>query len=136
MFVIDQGGSIMNSWYDISGYEGMYQINEDKIVRSLDRVINGRKVLGKTLNGPNLSKDVHAIRLSKNGDRKTFSLNELFSLRVLPKSKRHVKVRCIDEDKIFDSETAAATYYGMHVSSVSDCIHDGKYHCGHCFERV
>lgn len=126
----------MNNWYDITGYEGMYQISEDKIVRSLDRVVNGRKVSGKTLNGPNLSKDVHAIRLSKDGNRKTFSLNELFELRVMPKSRRDVKVRCIDEDMIFSSETEAASYYGMHVSSVSDCIHDGKYHCGHSFERV
>ena len=126
----------MSSWYDISGYEGIYQISEDKVVRSLDRIVNGRKVIGKTLNGPNLSKDVHAIRLSKDGHRKTFSLNELFGLRIVPKSKRDVKVRCVDENRIFSSETAAAAYYGMHVSSVSDCIHDGKFHCGHSFERV
>lgn len=126
----------MNTWYDISGYEGIYQINDDKIVRSLDRVVNGRKVYGKIMNGPNLSKTVHAIKLSKDGTRKSFSLNELFDLRILPKSKRVVCVKCIDDGRIFTSESAAAIYYGMHVSSVCDSIHDGKHHRGHAFERV
>jgi len=129
-----------SKWYDIIGYEGLYQISDEKLVRSLDRVINGRKFSGKMLSGPNLSKDVKAIKLSKDGNRKTFSLNELFELRckddVKTKVKRSVKIKCVDDGNIFSSETEAAKYYGMHVSSVSDCIHDGKHHCGHAFERL
>lgn len=127
-----------SSWYDISGYEGMYQISDDKVVKSLDRIIHGRTVHGKVLSSSNLSKDVRAIKLSKDGVRKSYSINELFDLRIVPKALNSlkVKVRCIDDDKEFLSETEASLYYGMHVSSVSDSIHDGKYHCGHKFERV
>lgn len=128
----------MDMWYDISGYKGMYQISEDRIVRSLDRIINGRKVHGKTLNGPNLSRSVRAIKLSRDGERKSFSLDELYELRIISKQTpiAKVKVKCVDEDREFPSETAASIYYGMHVSSVSDSIHDGKYHCGHKFIRI
>lgn len=121
-------------WYDIKGYEGIYQISSTNLIRSLNRIVNGRKISGKMISVPNISTDIKAIRLTKEGTRKTFSIDDLLNLRIL--KKRSVKVRCIDEGKEFPTETAAAEYYGMHVSSVSDCLHDGKEHCGHRFERI
>lgn len=40
---------MIEEWRDIRGYEGLYQVSNTGLVRSLDRKVNGKFLRGKML---------------------------------------------------------------------------------------
>ena len=63
---------------DIPGYEGLYQVSNKGSVRSLDRTSSyGRKLKGKTLRGGINSKGYKVVGLCKEGKQSTLTLHSL-----------------------------------------------------------
>lgn len=54
-------------WKAISGYEGLYEVSDEGLVRSVDRRISGRSIKGRILSAHNSGKGYPAVALSKNG---------------------------------------------------------------------
>ena len=73
-------------WKDIKDYEGLYQINEYGVIRSLDRVVidkNGREIKfkGKIIKQrPTTTSDYLVCDLSKNGKRKHYCVHRLVAI--------------------------------------------------------
>lgn len=75
----------METWRDLEGYEGMYQVSDQGRVKSLDRIIKiekkGKKVeqrlMGKVLSPYDNRKGYLLIDLSKNGKRQREYIHRL-----------------------------------------------------------
>ena len=96
-------------WKDIPGYEGLYQINKDGIVKFLDR-----KVLGKdghlwTHKGQILSSYIHKqkgyryVTLFKNNIGKNWGIHQLIALVWIPNPESKPYVDHIDTNPLNNS---------------------------------
>ena len=93
------------TWRDIPGYEGLYQVSDKGRVRSLDRYIeysNGKLVFykGKIIKQ---NEDKHGrmlLRLSKNKNRKSYFVHSLVALAFIgERPKDYVVAHCDGNNK-------------------------------------
>ena len=75
----------METWRDIEGYEGIYQVSDLGNVRSLDRELaDGRKLKGKPRKSV-LDKDGYPrVSLHKNGKQRNFLIHRLVAQAFIP----------------------------------------------------
>lgn len=66
-------------WKDVVGYEGLYQVSNLGRVRSLDRIINHRKLKGKILSQAYDTKGYLFVNLSKNNVAKPKRVHRLIA---------------------------------------------------------
>lgn len=67
-------------WRYIKGYEGLYEINEDAVVRRLDgKGVDGRKVSTHVVVSSRTKKGTRYIALWKDGRRRTHMLHKLYA---------------------------------------------------------
>ena len=67
-------------WRDIKGYEGLYEINENAVVRRVDGTgIDGRKVSTHVVVSSRTKKGTRYIALWKEGNRRTYMLHKLYA---------------------------------------------------------
>lgn len=66
-------------WIDIHGYEGLYQINENGEIKSLERKAeNNRTTYKERILKQHLTKyGYYKVHLSKDGENKTFLVHRL-----------------------------------------------------------
>ena len=88
---------------DIKGYEGLYQISEDGVVRSLDRVttgVNGREYYNKgvTLKSSN-NKGYLQVRLYKDNGSRTIPIHRLIATTYVPNPNNLPQVNHKDGNK-------------------------------------
>ena len=70
-------------WRDIKGYEGLYEINENAVVRRVDGTgIDGRKVSTHVVVSSRTKKGTRYIALWKEGGRRTYMLHKLYATAV------------------------------------------------------
>ena len=82
-------------FYDLKGYEGLYQINKKGIVKSLARKVYNKKdgkfkgTRKERILKPHLNKtkNYFQVILLKNGKRKTETINRLLALQFIPNPK-------------------------------------------------
>lgn len=89
----------MEIWADIEGYEGYYQVSNQGNVRSLTRVINGRKVEGKLMKWTYSTHGYPQVRLSMNGKSKTVTIHTLVATNFVDNPKNLSEVNHIDHNK-------------------------------------
>ena len=67
-------------WRDIKEYEGLYEINENAVVRRVEgKGIDGRKVTTHVVVSSKTRKGTRYIALWKDGNRKTFMLHKIYA---------------------------------------------------------
>lgn len=67
-------------WQAIKGYEGLYEISEEAVVRRLEgKAIDGRRISGHVVLSSKTRKGTRYIALWKGGVRKTFMLHKLYA---------------------------------------------------------
>lgn len=74
-------------WKDIKNYEGIYQVS------NLGRVKSRKKILKPG------GKEYHTVRLSKNGEQRTFYIHRLVADAFIPNPMGKEQVNHKDEDK-------------------------------------
>lgn len=74
-------------WKDVKGYEGLYQVSNLGRVKSVDRILNGRKYGGKILSPARDSKGYLYINLCKGNIRKIARIHRLIAECFIPKSQ-------------------------------------------------
>ncbi len=71
----------MTKWKDIQGYEGLYQVSNTALIKSLDRLDRrGRRWYVKILQASPSSHGYLMVRLSKNGKQRSFGVHRLVAL--------------------------------------------------------
>jgi hypothetical protein len=90
-------------WYDIPKWEGEYQISSMLRVKSLDRVIQGKKnarfcksrilPVSITWNG------YHTVKFNNNGKQKTMYIHRLIALAIIPNPQNKKEVNHKDGNK-------------------------------------
>ena len=96
--------SFLETWKDIEGYEGLYQVSDFGEVRSLGMWTNIHGGFKRFLKGRVLkpSKDRGGylyVLLYKNGNRKTYKVHRLVAQAFLPNPNNLPEVNHIDENK-------------------------------------
>lgn len=87
-------------WKQISGYEGMYEISEIGMARSVDRIgSDGKKYKGKPLTLALNRHGYYFVRLRKNGHTKAFKIHRLVAINFIPNENGKSEVNHIDGDK-------------------------------------
>lgn len=67
-------------WKEIRGYEGIYEINDEAVVRRLSgRCADGRRTSTHRVMSSPTAKGTRYIALWKEGERKTFMLHKLYA---------------------------------------------------------
>lgn len=87
-------------WRDVVGYEGFYQVSNLGSVRSLDRVVNNRRVKGRVLK-PFQDKDGYKkVNLVMGGKkRRQFMIHRLVSKMFIPNPENKPEVNHKDGNK-------------------------------------
>ena len=96
-------------WKDITGYEGYYQVSNLGSVRSVDRMVKGKKeslrfVKGRILQ-PNLSEGYLMVGLCKSGRQSTIRVHRLAAEAFIPNPENKRTVNHIDENKLNNTIT-------------------------------
>ena len=90
----------METWKDIKGYEGIYQISDKGRVRSLDRLDNkGRKTHGRILAVKHDGGGYCQVALSKDGKQKYPKIHRLVALHFIPNPDNKPQINHKDENK-------------------------------------
>ena len=90
----------METWKDIKGYEGMYQVSSMGKVKSLDRLDNkGRKTHGKVLAIKHDGGGYCQVALSKDGSQKYCKIHRLVALHFIPNTENKPQINHKDENK-------------------------------------
>lgn len=67
-------------WREIKGYEGLYEINEDAVIRRMEGIgTDGRTVTSHVVVASKTQKGTRYINLWKDGLRKTFMLHKIYA---------------------------------------------------------
>lgn len=134
----------MDKFVDIPGYEGLYQINELGIVRSVWRQVvrsDGRrrtfpvKILKQYVN----TAGYLSLSLWKNGEQRGHRVHHLLAMTFIPNPKNLPLVRHLNDNKRDNRLENLA--WGTQIENMSDLIENGrnfqanKTHCinGHEF---
>ena len=70
-------------WKDIEGYEGLYQVSDTGLVRSLNRVVGNRTLQGKILSLKTNTSGYFIVALCKEGKPKNFLVSRLVATAFL-----------------------------------------------------
>lgn len=92
-------------WYDIIGYEGLYQINTNGVVKSLERFNKdsgrcGRFYKERILKICTDKYGYLQVVLYKNGKSKTFKIHKLVANQFIPNPLKLTSINHIDENKL------------------------------------
>ena len=87
-------------WRPIEGYEGLYEVSNTGLIRSLDRFVGNRnRIKGKILS-INIKKGGYcSVVLSKYGKMKGYQVHRLVAQAFIPNPDNLPQVNHIDEDK-------------------------------------
>lgn len=91
-------------WRDIPQYEGLYQVNNQGQIRSIDRIVRRNGETTKNLRGfillPLYQKSGYMfVFLSKNGKAKRMAIHRAVALAFIPNPENKPEVNHINEDK-------------------------------------
>ena len=91
-------------WKDIEGYEGLYQVSNTGVVRSLDRYVPHKKFGQKYCEGHIMATHIInsgyvRVNLCKGNRYKSFSVHRLVALAFIENPKGLPEVNHIDENK-------------------------------------
>lgn len=90
----------MEVWKDIKGFEGLYQVSNQGVVRSLDRVnCYGRTVKGLTRKMVKNKNGYLYVSLRKNGVAKNYSVHRLVADAFIPNPHNYHTVNHKNENK-------------------------------------
>ena len=123
-------------WKPITGYEGLYEVSDNGIVKSIRRVNNSGRSYGKRMIGGYIlrqmaDKDGYKfVCLSKNGVRKPFRVHRLVAVAFLDNPKHLSIVNHKNENKA-DNRVS-----NLEWCSVAYNNHYGKGYCEHRFLKV
>ena len=87
-------------WKDIEGYEGLYQVSNLGIVKSLPRQYKNRKC-NERIKSPSLAgKGYYRVSLCKNGIIKYYYIHQLVAKTFIPNPNNYKLVNHKDENKL------------------------------------
>lgn len=118
----------MEIWKDIKGYEGMYQVSNNGLVKSLDRMVKFRgtevpkRQEGRILK-PGISKGYKKVVLMKDGERRNFSVHRLVANAHISKtSDGYDTVNHLDGDKLNNNATNLewCSVYGNTIHAIDN----------------
>jgi len=89
--------SNLEIWKDVVGYEGIYQVSNLGRIRSLDKIIKGRKFAGKIRRQKNCRKGYKAITLCSNQIHKTFRVHRLVAIAFIPNPYNKPEINHLNE---------------------------------------
>ena len=137
------------TWKDIKGFEGYYQISNLSNVRSVDRVIyvvrNGvqhtRRCNGKLLKPICEGKAPYhryVVHLSKNSWRLTFcAAQEIFRyFSVLSECPRYTHIRCDQTGRVYVNMKEIANDLHLEYYHLTRCIRMHKPYRGYTFTKL
>ena len=113
-------------WKDIAGYEGVYQVSNTGLVRSLDRYTEGGRFFSGRLMAQSKDKDGYLILgLYSNRKGKTFKVHRLVAKAFVDNPYNLPEVNHIDEDKTnnhADNLEWCSTAYNLTYGHRLDCV--------------
>ena len=81
-------------WKDIEGYEGLYQVSSNGVIRSLDKIDSvGRRIKGKHIKPQENRFGYHRVSLCKEGKVTTHSVHRLVAQAFIPNTENKP---CVD----------------------------------------
>lgn len=83
-------------WKDIPGYEGLYQVSNRGNVRSLNW---GNRGIIRNLYLKKHNRGYRHVELTKNGQRKAFTVHRLVATVFIPNPNKHPSINHKDEDR-------------------------------------
>lgn len=86
----------METWKDILGYEGLYQVSDLGNVRSLNWRNRG---ITKNLYLKHQNRGYFQVELAKNGKRRTFTVHRLVAYHFVPGFREGLVVNHLNEDR-------------------------------------
>ena len=95
--------SDIEEWKSIKEYEGYYEVSNLGRVRSIDRIINGKKpyiIKGRILKHKVSNKGYCEVSLVKNGKQKSFRVHKLVAETFIPNPKNLYSINHINENKL------------------------------------
>ncbi len=93
----------METWKDVKGYEGIYQVSSHGRVKSLARVVNdifGEHMTEEIIMHPGKGKHYYHVRLCKNGAKETTSVHRLVAKTFIRNPDNKPCVNHIDGNKL------------------------------------
>lgn len=84
------------TWKDIPGYEGMYQVSNQGNVRSLNW---GNRGYVRNLYLKKHNRGYRHVELAKDGKRKAFTVHRLVATAFIPNPNNYPTINHLDEDK-------------------------------------
>lgn len=98
--IYKEGSKIEEVWKDIQGYEGLYQVSNLGVVRSLDTMgENGRKYKGVTKVGHDNGRGYLTVNFKVKGKQKNFYVHRLVAQQFIPNPDNKPEVNHIDGNK-------------------------------------
>jgi hypothetical protein len=117
------------TWKDVAGYEGLYQVSNLGRVRSLDRVVPDsrgwtRKIKGRILKTQNTGNNKYwMLILSKEGIHETFTVHKLVASAFLGPCPKGMEILHGVEGK--EVNTPSNLRYGTRSENAFDRLRDG-----------
>lgn len=95
---------LLEEWRDIPGYEGLYQASSLGMIRSVERLVPGKKGFFKLMKSVVLKQTTAgrgyaSVMLSKNGVTKRWNVHRLIALTFIPNPNNLPEVNHKDENK-------------------------------------
>lgn len=123
----------IQTWEDIKGYEGYYQISDIGRVKSLERPVYKKdgtfhRMKRETIKMPKLSSDgYYNITLSVNGVNKTFPIHRLVAEAFIPKpdTDELLEVNHLDYDRLNNRKENLE--WTTHLKNVAYSAREGRY---------
>ena len=117
------------SWKPVVGYEGLYEVSDLGRVRSLDRVVKGKRNSkwerkGRILQQANRGNGYYAVGLYKSGTQKMYHVHRLVAVAFIPNPFNKPCVNHLDENKQNNA-----------ISNLEWATHKENTNWGSCVER-
>ena len=86
------------SWKPVVGYEGLYEVSNTGIVKSLDRMKNRKHTIERDLK-PSTNKRYKEVKLYKNGTKRSIKVHRIVAQAFVPNPYGKPQVNHIDGNK-------------------------------------